>query len=1288
MAHMHTKKFLVHVSVAVWLAAVALPVRAEMDYEFAKMLMDDSNPSFETDDLVEHLVAQLEGSQVPGIKTEAKLIKATLMRRQSKSASLDKSKRLLNDSDALFKEVAAEKGYRLQSVAEKELGTLNSEIAFKTIKNAQELEKTDPIAGRKMRDEAVAAVGKIADGYKAEADALRLKFEEVYKKYKIWQDKENHGGTGDKPIPKDMLDKLMSTFNPWLAADLRYVSTKVEQVECYSDNDPNKKKTGEELAKLCETRANQDDITEFAVIVARYNYWRGRAWAAIQNEKNAGDAWKEALDQPDSDMAPEQKKVMFTIKKMILHDLIKMKMHAKDYSGVENVIVETKVTDLRSIFDEDAGKELIIDYAKALTLPAEATAAEYEKAVKELRTALEKEGKGGAVTKWSNDFSRSIAEILEELRTSKPFLRPKLSAQEWYDAAHGLFLMGQIEYLKYQDFEKDRSPKAQAQFEKCYTEYQNAVDYYRRAVATARGEKTDLPMRVEVEPKAWFEMGLCYIKMRHYYEAIIVYQAMRDRYMPEGRKKWLPNLADPRVVKPNIAKTIQDTLADLDKSKEQDGLLAKSGSNIAFSLDANLKAHSNPKDGWNPRLKEKIMGGDVTLVDDSNIKDLKYTAGRNDMDEAGRLSKAGTEALKGKPPDPKLAEENYTLSAAKYTSAGDKFVKVETASDAYELALYQAGTAYTMAQALWVTGKLPSKIKVAAEAAKDLGVKALGAFDKYDALIAKGTGSAEDKKRRQNLAGMVLLARNALYSGSGQWENVIKSADQYMQWEQQNPQPSTSVNVALMNKFRGQIELAAANIAPKCDPFLQGAEESMKAWHKIKEKDNKTYVFMLEALARRFNIASFQVEKFIKEGKAEYTAPMLEGYENKVADLWSERVEMVEEAEGGEQQTSLEDYARVVYLFNKSHRDRKVADCAKRLLEKFDPKGACCKIGDGDEEGKVWQALLAKMQAVIKYNDLAKWDRCKRDHMTLVDYMYDTREGIANADHPEKRPVFDKYNVDMEKARKQWETIKNNYPDCQTFKAEYGENGKSFMDIIWDEIDFRRKIEAARDLLFNKSIALADQFDKDKDADSAKKYREIADAQLQILIKLRGDTPDTLLLSGRLAYAIGKYDDAHDKVNQIKIQVPEDHPTYFDACRLDSEVYKAQKKWKDAAEYPQFYALTIGFDAKRIKDRWPDMKEFLEECYANGVPRPAQGVKAPAPPKKGEATPPEGKKEEAKKDEAKKDEAKKDEAKKDEAKKDEAKKDEAKPEEKKAPTEEAKPETKPEAKAPAAEEKK
>ena len=159
----------VRVLAAVLLAAVSLPARAELDYEFAKLLMEHGEQSFETDDLVEHLATQLE--RAPATKMEARLIKATLERKQAATAgvSLDKRGKLLDDAETLFKEVAAAKGYRLRGVAEKELSTIPSARATILMKNAQEKEKTNPAEADKIRHEAISTIGKIADKHKAEA---------------------------------------------------------------------------------------------------------------------------------------------------------------------------------------------------------------------------------------------------------------------------------------------------------------------------------------------------------------------------------------------------------------------------------------------------------------------------------------------------------------------------------------------------------------------------------------------------------------------------------------------------------------------------------------------------------------------------------------------------------------------------------------------------------------------------------------------------------------------------------------------------------------------------------------------------------------------------------------------------------------------------------------------------------------------------------------------------------------------------------------------------------------
>jgi hypothetical protein len=463
-----------------------------------------------------------------------------------------------------------------------------------------------------------------------------------------------------------------------------------------------------------------------------------------------------------------------------------------------------------------------------------------------------------------------------------------------------------------------------------------------------------------------------------------------------------------------------------------------------------------------------------------------------------------------------------------------------------------------------------------------------------------------------------------LHSGAGEWEKVVKTSEQYLAWEtQQKDLQKSSADVALLNKFRAQIELASINHAPACDPFLADAEKTMRAWRKMKAGDNKTFVFMLNALSRRNNIAAFQVEKFIKEGKKEFNADMIDKYENVVANLQAERVSMVEKAEN--EDPTLDDYTRLVYLFNKTRRDRQCADTAKKLLETFDKENKSSKIPD---DPKVWQEKLQKLQSVIKYNDLAKWDRCKKDHAVLVDYMYDTREGIT-ADKPERRPEYDKFNVDMDKARNQIDTIRKNYPDCQSLDAKLGEGGKSLLGIIEEEVDFRRKIVATRELLFDKAMKVAISLEKDN-PDEAKRYKEAAFGQIDILTALKGETPDLMTMKSDIAISIGNFTEALNTLNEVRFKAPEGSAVYFNSAKKISEVHAMQKKWVEAAEYPEFLALTIGFDAPIVRDRWPDMKEFLRDCYINGAPAPKQLEKLKEPKKEGA----EPAVEEVKKDEA------------------------------------------------------
>ena len=1207
----------------------ALPARAEMDFEYAKALMAKNEPGFSTDDLLERFIVQLD--QNPTTKIDSKLIKATFRSRQADSASLEKRKSLLEEAEHLYKEILdGDKKYKYYATAEKEAEGIISKKVITIKKGAQEIEKTNPTKARAMLAEAVSTVEQIAAKYKVDADAGAEKFKAANDKVTAWR--KANKASDDKAPPKELLEPLNKIGDEWIIADKHYVAAKVEQLECYFEGDKAKKTLAEELAKLCESRITNEVLSDFPVITLWYSYMEGRIWAQVQEEEKAGEAWKAGLGNLDmQDMNEQQKKQVVSVKKMIIQNLVKMKMRAKKYSDVEAIVTDIKTEPtMRSIFDEYNGKDLMIDYVKALTLPAD-TPGEFERAVGTLKDLIAKETVNGVSSTWANTYARTMAEILEDARNKG--LHPKLSAEEWYNAARGFFVMGQNEHRIYTEMKKDNKVAELApQFEKAYSEFQNAVDYYRRAITEARSEKTDLLTRVTVEPKAWFEMGLSYVKMENYYEAMIAYRALRDSYLPERRSKWIPDPNGPKA-KPEIrkvAKQLQAQLADLDKPKE--GLVAKGGANIMYAIHQNVTGHKNPEDRWNKELEQKILGIDPNMVDDKDmIKDLDYATAKNEMDTAKSLADAGK-----KMENAKNAEENFNQAAVKWSNAGDKFLAIKPASKAYEFALYQAGTCFTLAQNLFAEARIKAKSRDEQLAqCKELGKKALVAYQKYDEWTTKMPATEEkDKTRRQAVTEMILLARNAVYVGNTDWPEVAKSADEYIAWESSTSPAKSSLDIVLLNKFRALIEQANDVEPPKCTAFLVEAEKALKAWRKQKPKENSTYAFMLEALSYRNNMAAFQAQRLNREKPNTIPTETLDAYEDKVAEMQAERMDL-EESTGTT--PSLEDYSRLVYLFMKTHRDRRAVDVAAKLLDKYDPTDNNVKIPDDE---KVWQEMLKQMQyKVISYQDLVKDKRCKTDHITLIDYMYDTREGAANAENKDKRPEFDKYNADMDKASAQLDTIKKNYPDCltlsdpktnknfidptkgrafeqvtialnewadtfkdkypqlQDFKPKGNDPGKSFLGIVEEEIDFRRKVKAARKLIARVGMALSEQFDKDSQPDDAKKYRGLGIKQIEILLK-EGEKPDLMIQLAASYKLQGQYDEAVKKINEALTQIDDNDPSYFPAKKLLSEVYRLKKNYRDALDYPESTARLVGFNGALVKDNWKDMKQFMKDCYA------------------------------------------------------------------------------------------
>ena len=102
--------------------------------------------------------------------------------------------------------------------------------------------------------------------------------------------------------------------------------------------------------------------------------------------------------------------------KLVIHDLIKMKIKSKNYSDVEEYILKIRTGPLRTIFDEDLGKEMLIEYAHE---PDDSGRDRRRNTKRPSRNCAPRSRKERPGSTWANDFSRAMAEILLDARNKE-----------------------------------------------------------------------------------------------------------------------------------------------------------------------------------------------------------------------------------------------------------------------------------------------------------------------------------------------------------------------------------------------------------------------------------------------------------------------------------------------------------------------------------------------------------------------------------------------------------------------------------------------------------------------------------------------------------------------------------------------------------------------------------------------------------------------------------------------------------------------------------------------------
>jgi len=468
-----------HVPLALLCATLvcAGTVRAEADYEYARALLDREDPSFQTVDLVKHLIAQLEAN--PRTLSEAKLIHAALDRHEARKASVGMRATLLAEAEKLYGEIlAGPNTFAHYSIAQRDAGTLDFDAAKALKKSALE----EPANAAQYSRDAGALFAKLVQKYKTDAEKAYPAFEKAVQEIDNWTAKNDPDSEG-KPIPAALVAAANKAFEAWIDPDQRYVAMLLEQLDCIPETDGARKAFAAEVAKICEVRTGNEKLSRQETAVAWYEMMEGKSYALLLNATEAENHWTEAWRAP-------------TLQKLITRERIRLGMKLKKYA---DVVKQVEELDLAQMLADDAGKEILETYTHALTLVPDVTADDYQRAIRALQALIDHESPNGIATPWSNQFSVAMADVVTSARSK--LMLPSLRATEWFSTATGYTLRADAEHLRYTELNATDRAHARPQFEKAVSEYENAAECFRRAISAAHAATP--AVRLSIEPKAW-----------------------------------------------------------------------------------------------------------------------------------------------------------------------------------------------------------------------------------------------------------------------------------------------------------------------------------------------------------------------------------------------------------------------------------------------------------------------------------------------------------------------------------------------------------------------------------------------------------------------------------------------------------------------------------------------------------------------------------------------------------------------------------------------------------------
>jgi len=1124
----------------------------ESDIEFARRMLASERSDFSTDDLVERLSKQI-GTDATRTN-EAAVIDALVRTNQARGVSVERRVELLAKAEESCRSaLSAPKTSEAHRAAQQEYGGILKDW----IRSVRVLAKKDPGQARSISSDAARAQESIVNERKAEADALSAAFDLLFKEYIK---------TGVEGLKPDFLRRMGLAFDAWTGAEGRYVQAAADWIDCFEEGSAQRKEQSAVLLKRFEWIEQQGATEEYPVVAAWYRVNCGRFLALGGDEAKAKEIWNEVLNERGISLAAPQRKGLVSLRKSVAYDLVKLGEKRSNWAEVISVVERIiKDGDLEPIFQEDRGVEIRLDYARALTRQDRADATDFEQALRDLKQMVEQEKKRGSRPMFVYQISRAMADVLAEAKRQS--MKPQVGAEQTYLAGYGLYVSAEQKTVRKNELAAN-DPRRIELKKQADEDYRAASVLYLQSISALRNGKSDAGTRLRLEVKARHELSLCFYRMNQRYEAIIAAWALLDAFPPdfvESERTKIPE-AKRRTAGSALNEAWAAALPLIEKAYKIQEL----------SRSEIRKTNQNPRDLWN-----KEFVANVTRRSPWDLKfateDPAFAAGNGLFEQARRLSFEARNA------NNEAEQKDGARKALNMLELAEKQFATVAAGTKYALpALFQR--ALVRVQSVEV-GQL---LKMSGDKLAEEGDKAVAAMDVYELAAKSETSPLWTDEKKTSAAGALLLARASLQLGRGKFDEARRASDGYLVWVQKHSIQNGAVSQAQFLKFRALLGILDVNFDAEA---LAEAEKTYGAAEKNSD-DTRRLLWMVDALMRvqqrrlAPNVPS-------EEAKSIYT-DLARWQARKLALLAQEMSEPAQLAE----------HTRWLSFLEKSGDAMGAIDASQDLLKRFDAENKNAQVAD-----EAWPVLLVKMvggngqAGVIDYPDLNQRDRCRQEHRILIDFLYDTPQA-ALPENDAKRPAEDKLNVNLERAAAQIEKIRKNFPTAQTLDPRRGENGVALLQSVSNEIDYRRRIFATRDLLLKRTMEQAEALES-QEPKKADRYRAVAVEQLKILMDAQGETTALKLQLAQLYLQTRKFTAALELLMDLRTTVSDDRPEYFDAMKLTSQVYAQQRRWEDAAEFPRFVAQTAGLETRLVRERWSDMNDFLEKCYANGAKRPA-----------------------------------------------------------------------------------